>query len=521
LGFGGKGIYHKIIKMENKRIKYNLPQNWIWTTLGELGVVVSGGTPSTRESQFWGGNISWITPSDLAGYKNKYIAKGGRNITQLGLDYSSASLLPKGSLLFSSRAPIGYVVVANNELATSQGFKNLIPTSFTNVHFLYYYLQYAKSLIIGMAKGTTFLELSAASFNNVPIPLPPLTEQYRIVEKIEELFSELDKAEDDLKNNLQQLEIYKLSVLNETFRKNTEQWESFLIKDLFEFTGGGTPSKKQKQFWNGSINWASVKDVNTKYLQTTIDKITEDGLSNSSAKKANKGDVLLVTRISPGRVTISNIDVAINQDLKIVRSINKKFSPEFIYYMFCAYYKEIMKISSGTTVKGINLSQLNNLEIRVPSTEQCDRIVQELDRVYSHTANISKEIESTLKHIEYQKQSVLNKAFKGELVSQNPDDEPAAQLLAKIKEEKELYIQNQKNMSQIKSKGKYVTPQLIDSIKHNFANRSFTYEDIKDTISISYEDLKNQLFSLLESKQVSMSFDKNIRKISYRINHEN
>lgn len=83
--------------MTEQQEKYNLPENWIWTTIDEVGIGVSGGTPSTKNKEFWGGDIAWITPADLSGYNEKYIIKGSRNITQIGLDYSSVKLLPKGS----------------------------------------------------------------------------------------------------------------------------------------------------------------------------------------------------------------------------------------------------------------------------------------------------------------------------------------------------------------------------------------------------------------------------------------
>ncbi len=109
--------------MEKGKQTYKLPERWVWTTIGEIGVVQSGGTPSTRNKEFWEDEISWITPADLSGYKGKYISKGNRSISKLGLDYSSAKLLPKGTILFSSRAPIGYTVIAKNELATIQSFQ--------------------------------------------------------------------------------------------------------------------------------------------------------------------------------------------------------------------------------------------------------------------------------------------------------------------------------------------------------------------------------------------------------------
>lgn len=346
-------------------------------------------------------------------------------------------------------------------------------------------------------------------------------EQNRIVENIEELFSELDKAEETLRKGLHQLKIYELSVLNKLLRINTDNWDAFYIGDLFEFIGGGTPSKKQKQLWGGNICWATVKDINAKYLNDTKDKITKEGVSESSTKMAKKGDILLVTRISPGRISISNIATAINQDLKIVRPKDKRFTPDFMYYLFNAYYKEIISLSSGTTVKGINLSQLNSLQVFVPSFEKCDEIAQELDRIYSFTANMSKEIENSLKQIALQRHSILKKAYEGGLVSQNPDDEPASQLLDRIKKEKEIYLLNQKNMVKVSTKIKPPKKQLIDILRETFDNRSFTFEDIKSNVFMSYEDLKSQLFSLLENKSIWTRFDSSIGKITYRINHEN
>jgi len=230
--------------MENKETTYNLPDNWIWTTLGEIGIVTSGGTPSSRQPDFWGGDIAWITPADLSNYKNKYIEQGQRSITKVGLDNSSAKLLPKGTVLFSSRAPIGYTVIAKNEIATNQGFKNLILTKSGCSDYIYYYLQASKQLAESYASGTTFLELSATKFSQIPFPLPPLEEQYRIVAKIEELFSELDKAQENLLNAKKQLEIYKRVILKDAFN-NSKNWKNYKLSELYYFIGGGTPSKKK------------------------------------------------------------------------------------------------------------------------------------------------------------------------------------------------------------------------------------------------------------------------------------
>ena len=175
-----------------------LPKGWAWCRLGDIGEIIGGGTPSTSIEEYWNGEISWITPADLSNYSDKYIAQGKRNITELGLDNSSAKLIPKGSILFSTRAPIGYVVIADRPLSTNQGFKSLSLSVNMSEEFVYYFLLAEKERIKLLASGTTFQELSASAFSKILIPLPPLAEQHRIVEKIETYFSFLDTIENQI-----------------------------------------------------------------------------------------------------------------------------------------------------------------------------------------------------------------------------------------------------------------------------------------------------------------------------------
>ena len=175
-----------------------LPKGWAWCRLGDIGEIMGGGTPSTSIEEYWNGEVSWITPADLSNYSDKYIAQGKRNITQLGLDNSSAKLIPKGSILFSTRAPIGYVVIADRPLSTNQGFKSLSLSINMSEEFVYYFLLAEKERIKLLASGTTFQELSASAFSKILIPLPPLAEQHRIVQQIETFFASFDQIEKEL-----------------------------------------------------------------------------------------------------------------------------------------------------------------------------------------------------------------------------------------------------------------------------------------------------------------------------------
>ena len=165
---------------------------WKKYKLSELGTVVGGATPSTTVEAYYGGNIPWLTPKDLSAYSDRYITKGERNITDAGLKSCSAKLLPKGSVLFSSRAPIGYIAIANNDIATNQGFKSIIPFNNNDSLFLYYLLEHNKEQIKAMGSGTTFLEVSGAIMKNIEVFVPLLDEQKRIVEVLGSLDDKIE-----------------------------------------------------------------------------------------------------------------------------------------------------------------------------------------------------------------------------------------------------------------------------------------------------------------------------------------
>lgn len=175
---------------------HQVPASWRWVRLEAVGEIVGGGTPRSDNSAFFAAEgIPWLTPADLNGFKGKRISRGRRCITQAGLEASSARLLPAGSVLFSSRAPIGYVAIAGVALATNQGFKSCIPFIPDMNEFLYYYLISAAARIDRQASGTTFREVSGKLVGQIPVPIPPLAEQKRIVAKVDELMALCDRLE--------------------------------------------------------------------------------------------------------------------------------------------------------------------------------------------------------------------------------------------------------------------------------------------------------------------------------------
>ena len=176
---------------------------WKECTIADLGTVVGGATPSTKDSaNYDNGTIAWLTPKDLSGYQGRYISHGERNITEKGLRSCSTQLMPKHTVLFSSRAPIGYVAIAESELCTNQGFKSVIPNVNTDYLFLYYLLKYNKNAIENMGSGTTFKEVSGNTMRGIRVRVPSDIETQRRIAGI--LGSIDDKIEQNIaiNNNL-------------------------------------------------------------------------------------------------------------------------------------------------------------------------------------------------------------------------------------------------------------------------------------------------------------------------------
>lgn len=206
--------------------RWGIPNGWSWSRIGEIAEVIGGGTPATSDSENFSDNeVPWLTPADLSGYDGTYISRGRRDISRKGLADSGAKLLPKGSVLFSSRAPIGYCVIAENELSTNQGFKSLVLRDGMSPEYMRYYLLASRDYAESLASGTTFKELSGKKMADMVIPVPPLDVQRRIVAKLDELLAQSRAAREQLQAVPALVEQYRQSVLAAAFRGDlTADW---------------------------------------------------------------------------------------------------------------------------------------------------------------------------------------------------------------------------------------------------------------------------------------------------------
>jgi type I restriction enzyme S subunit len=187
---------------------------WKTYKLGDVAQIIGGGTPSTTKEEYWNGEIGWLTPRDLTGYSFKYISKGERNITEEGLKNSSARLMPEGTVLMTSRAPIGYLAIAGDELCTNQGFKSfIVDESIINNEYLYYLLKSNIDRIKSLGTGSTFAEVSASILKSFEIEIPDTATQKEIAQILTSLD---DKIELNLQMN-QTLEAMAQAIFKEWF----------------------------------------------------------------------------------------------------------------------------------------------------------------------------------------------------------------------------------------------------------------------------------------------------------------
>ncbi|MCJ1680778.1 restriction endonuclease subunit S [Streptomyces sp. APSN-46.1] len=446
-----------------------LPTGWIRTSLANVGDVVSGATPKTSVTEYWDGDIPWITPDDLSKNPAKRTRAGRRSLTQVGYDSCSTRMVERGSVLFSSRAPIGYVTIADNALCTNQGFKTVVPTSAVSSDYLYWYLQYKTSDITAEASGTTFKEISGRKFAETELLLPPVAEQHRIVDALEDHLSRLDAACAALQRSLSRTSSLRQAAISRILRGERvplrldegtaedlnpqtrlprqdhpwnipDGWIWTTIGGLFSVRVGTTPSRKNPDLWSGCIPWVSSGEVNFRRIANTREHITEEAVGNKRTRLHPAGTVMIAmigegkTR---GQVAILDIEATHNQNCASIRVSETQILPEYIYLVLEQRYLESRRASSGGNQPALNKAKVEAIPVPLPPLATQRRIVAEADEFGEVIKHLRAELETTLKRAANLRQSVLSHAFSGKLAAQDRADEPASALLERIRAERE------------------------------------------------------------------------------------
>jgi type I restriction enzyme S subunit len=342
---------------------------WKTCKLSDLGEIIGGATPSTKDESNYGGDIAWITPKDLSTLKGRFISHGERNITQKGLNSCSTQMMPANAVLFSSRAPIGYVAVARNPVCTNQGFKSIVANDDNDPMFLYYLLKYNKDAIEAMGSGTTFKEVSGNTMRNVCVRVPvSKEEQQKIASVLAALDSKIE-SNDKINDNLQkQAYAYFLRL----FIENADPtWHVGTIADLGTIVGGGTPSKAKPEYYSeDGIAWITPKDLSvdkSKFISHGETDISELGYRNSSATMMPAGTVLFSSRAPIGYIAITSNEVTTNQGFKSVVP-RKEIGTPYVYYFLIHNLPLIESKASGSTFKEVSGSVMKSVEAVIPDS---------------------------------------------------------------------------------------------------------------------------------------------------------
>lgn len=499
--------------------------NWLELKIGDLAEIVAGGTPKTSNLENFkeaGTGIAWLTPADLSGYSGKFIGVGTRDLSQQGYDSSSAKILPKGSLLFSSRAPIGYVAIAKNEISTNQGFKSFVFPYGVNSDYAYYYLRSIKDIAENMGSGTTFKEISGTTAKMLPFLLPPLAEQKIIANKLDIHLTQVEIATAHLKSIFNILNNFRQSILVAAVSgKLTEVWrnnnngtpvyetianikiarqqfkagkdykaqahlkeEEYCIPDTWQWVSLDSLSKKitdgthhTPTYTDTGVPFISVKDIrggsidfsNTKFISE------KEHLELSRRCPVEIGDLLITKSGTIGRTAIirTNIEFSLFVSVALIKPASNEVNMKFIDIALQKWVNEI-DISSrivGSAIKNLHLRDMKVLAIPFAPKEEQIEIVRRVEELFTLVDSIEQKAKIALDRISDLTQSILAKAFRGELTADwraaNPElisgDNSVEALLARIKVELEIIKKQPKlQRTTVKKKvGSHMSKQII------------------------------------------------------------
>ena len=427
-----------------------LPSSWAECMIGDVTRIVAGGTPPSKEaSNFTFGNsgIPWITPADLSGYKEIYISRGTRNLSEKGFAQSSAKKMPAGSVLFSSRAPIGYVAIAANEISTNQGFKSFVLPDGINNHFIYYFLKYIKPVAEEMATGTTFKELSGAAAAKIPLIVAPSNEQKRIADKLDAVLARVDACRDRLDRIPSILKRFRQSVLaaatsgklTEEWREeaNAVGWQQTDVQSVAHVGTGSTPLRSNSTFFAPTgTPWVTSAATSQTLVTDAGEFVTQAAITAHRLKTYPIGTLLVAmygegkTR---GQVTELCIPATINQACAAIVVNEEKVLKSYVKLALQANYFEMRELAKGGNQPNLNLSKIKEFPLSLPGITEQAEIVRRVEALFAYADRLEARYAAARAQVEKLTPATLAKAFRGELVPQDPDDEPASVLLERIK----------------------------------------------------------------------------------------
>ncbi|HEP3241515.1 TPA: restriction endonuclease subunit S [Campylobacter coli] len=405
----------------------NLPQGWEVKKLGDIAEIQIGKTPSRNNIDFFQGENIWLSIRDL---KSKFVSSSSEKISNEAISKTNMKVVPKGTLLMSFKLTLGKTAFAECDLYTNEAIAAIfIKNKNINKYFLDYVLKFTdlEKYVDNAVKGKT---LNKQKLKQIEILLPKnIKEQERIVGILDENFAKIDENIKILEQDLLNLDELMQSALQKAFNplkdnakenyKLPQGWEWKSLGEIANTSSGGTPSRNKKEYWeNGNIKWLKSGELNDGYIDFIEENITEEAIKNSSAKIFQKGTLLIAMYgATAGKLGILNLDSTTNQAICafLHKDKNIKFLEKFLFYFLFFLRDKIIKDSFGGAQPNINQTYIKNLQIPLPPIKEQEQIASHLDELSSHVKNLKQNYQAQIKNLQELKNSLLDKAFKGNL----------------------------------------------------------------------------------------------------------
>ena len=384
--------------MNKKRIK-----------LGEIGKVISGGTPSTKNSKYWNGDIFWITPTEITALKgNKYLFNSTKKITKEGLQKSSAELIPEYSILITTRATIGELAINKVPVTTNQGFKSISPDSNKiDYEYLFYLLKFNKNKLMRFSNGSTFAEINKNDIFNFQLSIfNSINEQ----KKIAEILSTWDEAISKQEELIKRYELRKKALMQRLLTGKVrfkefegQEWKEVKIGDIGKIVTGSTPPMKDENNFGTKYCWVTAQDFKGKYINYSKIMLSEKGIKY--CRLIPKNSILVTCIASIGLNAIAGKELSTNQQINSIVA-NKNFDYELIYYVIEFNRNKIIAFAGQTAVPIISKKTFSNINLFVPTNNHEQRKIATVLTAQDRQIDILKKQKTAL---EQQKKGLMQK----------------------------------------------------------------------------------------------------------------
>lgn len=435
------------------------PPGWQWVRLDEVAKLESGHTPSRDQSSYWNGDIAWIGIKDARANHGQTIEDTAQKVTPLGIANSSARLLPAGTVCLSRTASVGYVLVLGREMATSQDFVNWVCSPALEPRFLQYLFIAEGDGIRRFGKGSTHTTIYFEAAEQFRVCLPGADEQRRIVAKLDDLLARSRATREGLTAVLPMLERYRQSVLAAAFRgeltaewrenrgtRSRQDWTTESLGGLAVANGTAIgpfgSNLKVDDYRDAGVPLVFVRNIRSEDFSDSRSRfVTPEKARDLSVHSVKAGD-LLITKMGdpPGDTSVYPAD----RPPGIITSDCIRLSPcpkttsSFLRYWLRA---DVMKSRMLEEVRGVaqqkmSLTRFRLVEVPLPPLPEQQEIVRRVDAAFARIAAVRSLVEAQLARLDALDRSILARAFRGELVPQDPSDEPASALLDRIRAER-------------------------------------------------------------------------------------